>query len=34
MGEEDIAKNKKSKPKNLNVAELYEAKYHGTIDMS
>lgn len=34
MGEEDIAKTKKSKPKSLNVGELYEAKYKGTIDMS
>ena len=33
MGEEDIAKTKKSKPKNLNVGELYEAKYKGVIDM-
>lgn len=33
MNEEDIGKMKKSKPKNLNVAELYEAKYIGKVDM-
>ena len=33
MTEDDIAKLKKSKPKTLNLAELYEAKYKGTINL-
>ena len=33
MNEEDIAKTKKSKPKNLNIGELYSAKYTGNVNM-
>lgn len=32
--EEDMAKLKKSKPKNLNLGELYAAKYRGRVDVS
>lgn len=32
--EDDIAKLKKAKPKNLNLGELYAAKYKGKVDVS
>ncbi len=32
-GEEQIAKLKKAKPKNLNLGELYQAKYIGVLDV-
>lgn len=32
--EDDIAKLKKGKPKNLNLGELYAAKYKGKVDLS
>lgn len=33
MSEEEIGKLKKSKPKNLNLGELYAAKYRGYVDL-
>ena len=32
MTEDDLQKLKKSKPKNLNIGELYAAVYKGTLD--
>lgn len=32
--EDDLAKLKKAKPKNLNLGELYPAKYKGKVDVS
>lgn len=32
--EEEVARIKKSKPKNLNLGELYAAKYKGKLDLT
>ena len=34
MNKEEVEKLIKSKPKNLNVGELYAANYEGTVNMS